>query len=113
MPPITTEITTYSVGVISPGDPNDLAATIWLFDANHSLIAFLRFYHAGSVMVPNQFRHDLNAAEVSYPFDTFPSVVDLLRNETPVYFTWFDYSPTNRFGAIETSREPIGEQEGM
>jgi hypothetical protein len=40
-------------------------------------------------------------------------VVDLLRNETPVYFTWFDYSPTNRFGAVETSREPIGEQEGM
>jgi hypothetical protein len=113
--PITsTPIAKYSANVISPGDPNQFAATVWLFRENGSLLAFLRFYRGGVTMAPNQYRQDLNAAEVSFRFDAYPSVIDLLRNEEPVYFTWFDYSanvPGRLFGALETSREPIGEHE--
>jgi hypothetical protein len=113
MPITTTEITRYEVNVISAGDPNYFAATVWLYDANQSVVAFLRFYPDGRPLAPNEFRQDLNTAVVSYPLLTLPSVVDVLRNEKPVYFTWFDYTPIRCFGTVGTSLEPIGEQEGV
>jgi hypothetical protein len=58
----------------------------------------------------NQFRADLGHPIVSYPAATLQSVVDILRNEKPLYFTWYDYSP-RRFAAIGTTRESIGETE--
>ncbi len=115
MSPITTtEIANYSVNLASEGEPSGLAATVWLYRADGSLIAFLRFYHAASAMAPNQFRQDLNAALVSYPFDALAPVVDVLRNEKPLYLTWFDYSaqvPGRLFASLGTSREPVGEEE--
>ncbi len=105
----TTEIASYSANVISEGEPSELAATVWLYRADGSVIAFLRFYHGGSAMAPSQFRQDLNAALVSYPSDALAPVVDVFRNETPLYFTWFDYSaqvPGRFFGSLGTSREP-------
>lgn len=117
MSPITmTEIARYEANVVSRTEPNHFAATVWLFRADGSLLAFLRFYRPGVEMAANEFRSDLNAAIVSYRFDAFPPTVDLLRNEKPLYFTWFDYSatvPGRLFGAVGTSTEPVGEQEGI
>lgn len=118
MSPITTtEIATYEANVISRGDPNQFAATVWLYKVGGGLIAFLRFYRGGVEMPANEYRSDLNAALASYRFDAFPSIVDMLRNEKPVYFTWFDYSataPGRMFGVVGTSaQEPVGEQEGV
>jgi hypothetical protein len=113
-PITTTEIATYEANVISNGDPTQLAATVWLYKADRSLIAFLRFYRPGAMPAPNQFRQDLGAALVSYWLDALPSVVDVLRNEKPVYFTWFDYSAQvagRMFGVVGTSLEPVGEEE--
>jgi hypothetical protein len=112
----TTEVSTYSANLISPGDPNELAATVWLFRADSSLLAFLGFYRDGVQMRANEFRTDLNAAIASYSFDAYAPIVDLLRNEKPVYLTWFDYSdavPGRIFAELGTSREPIGEGEGV
>jgi len=112
----TTEVSTYSANLISSGDPNELAATVWLFRADGSLLAFLGFYGDGVQMRANEFRTDLNAAIASYRFDAFPAIVDLLRNEKPAYLTWFDYSdtvPGRMFAELGTSREPIGESEGV
>lgn len=39
-----------------------------------------------------------------YPRSTFPELVDMLRNEAPVYFHWFEGGAT-----LSTQREPIGE----
>ncbi len=116
MSPITmTEIATYEANVVSRTEPNQLAATVWLYEADRSLIAFLRFYRAGIAMAANEYRQDLNAALVSYRLDALPPIVDVLRNEKPVYFTWFDYSagvPGRMFGVVGTSSsEPVGEQE--
>jgi hypothetical protein len=115
MSPITrTAIATYEANVITPGEPNQLAATVWLFRADSSLIALMRFYRAGTALAPNEFRQDLNAAFVSHPLGELSSVIDVLRNEKPVYFTWFDYSaqvPGRMFGVVGTSLEPVGEQE--
>jgi hypothetical protein len=114
MPVTSTQIASYDANVISPGDPNQFAATVWLHRADGSLLAFVRFYRNGITMVPNRFRSDLNAAEVSFRYDAYAPMVDLLRNETPLYFTWFDYSaqvPGRVFGVVGTSREPVGEAE--
>lgn len=114
MPITSTQIANYTANVISPGDPNQFAATVWLLRTDGSVLALVRFYRPGTMMAPNQFRSDLNAAEVSFPYDAFAPMVDLLRNESPVYFTWFDYSagvPGRMFGVVGTSLEPVGEQE--
>ena len=86
MPITSTQIASYTANVISPGDPNQFAATVWLLRTDGSVLALVRFYRPGTMMAPNQFRSDLNAAEVSFPYDAFAPMVDLLRNESPVYF---------------------------
>lgn len=111
MPVTTKEIGTYGVNVVSLGDGNKFAATIALFDPNGKAIAFFRFYLPENPAAPNEFRTDLGYPLISYPFAQLESVVDLLRNEKPLYFTWYDYLPTRCFGAVGTSREPIGETE--
>ena len=100
--------------VVSEGEANGFVATVTLHAAGHGLVAFLRFYRAGVIMSPNEFRQDLGAALVSYSLDALAPVLDLLRNEDPVQFTWFDYSsevPGRMFGSMETMQEPVGEDE--
>ncbi len=111
MPVTTKEISTYSISVISDAEPNGLAATVLLFDAGGKVIAFMRFYSPGSPLAPNEFRTDLGYPLVSYPSTALASVVDVLRNEKPLYFTWHDYMPVRCFGVVGTSREPVGESE--
>jgi hypothetical protein len=109
MPVTTTLIETYSVSAVSEGDPNTFFATVTLFNAAGATLAFLRFYESGVPKAANEFRVDLGYPLISYPASNLPAVVDLLRNEKPVYFVWYDYRPTRCFGAVSTSREPIGE----
>jgi hypothetical protein len=105
------EISTYAVSVISDAEPNKTAATVALFDSAGKEIASLRFYQTGNPLAPNEFRTDLGFPLVSYPYAALASTVDILRNEKPLYFTWYDYMPTRCFGAVGTSREPVGESE--
>jgi hypothetical protein len=111
MPVTQTEIATYGVSIISAAEPNNLAATVDLFDAGGKTLASLRFFTPGSPLAPNEFRADWGYPLVSYPFTALASVVDILRNEKPLYFTWFDYTPMQCFGAVGTSRKPVDEAE--
>jgi hypothetical protein len=109
MPVTTKEIDSYSISIVSDGDPNKFAATISLFAADGKTIAFLRFFLPGVSMAPNEFRADLGCALVSYPSTALESIVDILRNESPVYFTWYDSLPVSCFGSVGTAREDVGE----
>ncbi len=113
MPVTTTEISKYSVSVVSDAEPNNFEATIWLFDHAGKVIAFLRYFAPGSVMKENEFRSDLGHPLISFPSTALAPTVDILRNEKPTYFTWYDYSPVRCFGTVGTSREPAGEEEGV
>jgi hypothetical protein len=83
---------------------------VWLFGTSAQTVGFLRFYRDGIAMPANEFRTDLGHPLLSYRFDALPAVVDVLRNEKPLYLTWFD-NTTRRFASIGTSREPVGETE--
>ena len=111
MPVTTTEIAKYSTFVHSDGNPNLFAATVWLYGTSSQCIGFIGFYRDGVAAPGNHFRSDLGYPLVSYRYDSFASTLDLLRNEKPLYFTWYDYLPTRAFASIGTSREPIGENE--
>jgi hypothetical protein len=111
MPVTTTEIKTYYVSVISDAEPNKLAATVWLFDAAGKALAFLKFISPGNALPQNEYRTDLGHPLLSFPAAALRSMVDVLRNEKPVYFTWFDYRPVRCFGSVGTSREPVGDAE--
>jgi hypothetical protein len=88
-----------------------LAATCWLKDTTEIVIAFWRFYFDASKAAPNKFRDDLGFPELSASAASFPFMVDLLRNEKPVYFVLYDFRPVRLFGSISISPEPIGEGE--
>lgn len=111
MPVTTKEIANYSVSLFSDAEPGKMAVAVLLFDAAGKAVAFLRFYPAGAALPANEFRGDLGYALVSYPLSSLAPVIDILRNEKPLFFTWYDDLPVRCFGAIGTSREPIGDGE--
>lgn len=98
-----TEIGTYFVECPSFEDPNNFAATCWLKDATGNIIAFWRFYFDASKAAPNEFRDDLGFPLLNASAASFPFIVDLLRNEKPVYFIFYDSRPVRLFGGISTS----------
>ena len=113
MPVTSTEIAKYSVSIPSAEDPNRFTATVGLFSAGGGVLALLRFYLPEHPLAPNEFRSDLGYPLLSYPLAALAAIIDILRNEKPTYFTWFDYRPTRCFGAVSTSREPAGEGEAV
>jgi len=108
MPVTSTEIASYSANCISYEDPNKFAATLTLFDASGKALAFWGFYLDASQAAANEFRDDLGYPLLSAPAASLPSIMDVLRDEKPVYFTFYDYRPVRLFGAIGTAREPVG-----
>ena len=44
-----------------------------------------------------------------YRYEELPVIVDMLRNESPVYLLYYDTAPIN--SGISTTMEPIGEAE--
>jgi hypothetical protein len=109
MPVTTKQITNYSVSVFSNAEPGQVSAAVLLFDSAGKAVAFLRFYPPGAATPANEFRKDLEYALVSYPQASLSAVLDVLRNEKPLFFTWHDHLPERCYGAVGTSREPIGE----
>ena len=111
MPQTQTEIAKYNLNLSAYESPNKFAATLWLYDANGMIIAFWRFYFDASQAAPNEFREDLGYPLLSTSSSLLTSTVDVLRNEKPVYFTFYDYRPVRLWGAIGTALEPVGEAE--
>jgi hypothetical protein len=54
--------------------------------------------------------HDVNSKLVylRYPLSMYSSIIDILRNEKPIYFS---FSDKTKLGYIRTGKEPIGEGE--
>lgn len=100
-----TEIKKYHVLVYgSPNGYQTNRAQISLYNSSNKTVAYLRFNDPGM-----SFENDSESNGrilMHLPSTMFDSVLDVLRNEKPVYI----YFAAGR-GFLSTSREPIGEGE--
>lgn len=99
------EIETYSVNVLSPKPYNGrrLMNLAGSFGA-----AFLWFHPEDAALPDNRKRSGQNQFDIYYPMSCWSGVLDVLRNESPVYF---NYNDTSNAAQIYTGREPVGEEE--
>jgi hypothetical protein len=66
----------------------------------------LWFYDDGSTL-PDPVRHSEGVYSLHYRMRDFAHIVDMLRNEKPVFIHWDDSYPTNT--RVSTTNEPVGE----
>ncbi len=85
-------------------------AVIGLRDENNKLLGAAYFHHKHASMPTSDTQKSTGFISCHYPADHYPQVLDLLRNEKPV-FVEFDVKAGN-VGNIRTSAEPVGEGEG-
>ena len=71
------------------------------------------YFHKDSNTMPMKDTRNPTAPYIycHYPVEDFANIVDILRNESPIYFRWVG-SETEGQAAVTTSSEPIGEEEG-
>jgi hypothetical protein len=102
------ELKTYHVYYF--GNRNDsVKAFIYAKDADNHLRTYLIFAENGSDL-PNSSESVMQGVKwcrIWYHIDQFPAVIDILRNEEPVFVNYSN--PT--FAQIFTGSEPIGEGE--
>lgn len=84
---------------------------------NSTIGAFIHCYHNDTIVMSCIFYNDENnvpanskvsKVDLKYPMSKFTNVLDVLRNEEPVYFGFID---STKVGYIATSDEPVGEGE--
>jgi len=96
------EIKTYQVRITSGEQSNSVRASILLLDAKKFTIGNLVFLEPGTPFPAN---YSSSGPVAYYPMTVYANVLDLLRNESPVYI-----ETDNQDGAwIATSPEPIGD----
>lgn len=84
-------------------------AIIGLRDESDSLIGAAYFHHNPSTMPNSDTQKATGYISCHYPAEDYPRVIDILRNEKPV-FVEFDVRAGN-VANIRTSAEPVGEGE--
>ncbi|MCI0436634.1 MAG: hypothetical protein L0271_23800 [Gemmatimonadetes bacterium] len=103
----TREITQYAYYLWSSRPDNLVQANIAMY-GSAGFMGALWFYHE-SHPLPDPTRHSAGVYSLHYPMSAFGPIVDMLRNEKPVFVHWNDSFPVNT--RISTSPEPVGEGE--
>lgn len=102
-----TEIRNYAVrlngGLSGAGDY--LRAQVHLFDNRNILVGIIDFYDTMGSM-SEEFTN--NIIKTSMPAERLSDVVDLLRNEKPIFLGWRE---DHKKAFISTTQEPVGEGE--
>ncbi len=99
----TIEVIRHTYHCFSSRERNDIA--LFLYDEHSRVIAQVLAVPDGEPLPPAE-RHDRRAI-LYYHRAAIPQVVDLLRNESPVYLLWGE----GRNTALATGYEPEGEGE--
>ena len=100
--------TIYSYHIFVYGGPTGFGnnrAQITLFSTTGAVLAFLKFKGGGTLAADSVAANGI--ITMNLPLDTFQSVVDILRNETPLHIY---FSNGTAFFA-NASTEPVGEGE--
>jgi hypothetical protein len=96
----TKQIGTYQVQYAA----NSFVPRIWLKDPAGASIGQLVFLPDGKVLPSD------NETNLYFHLSNYPHVMDLLRNEKPIYWSYVGSGPGNE-NAIRTAIEPVGEFE--
>jgi hypothetical protein len=105
---ITSAIDTYKVVLYGKNQtPEALVAFIHCFQGANNVVT-CEFYADGSAVPDN--RYGGCRVGLGYPWSRFDGVLDVLRNEKPVYYG-FIFS--TKVGYIATQAEPVGEGEAL
>jgi len=99
------KIDTYFVNVLSP---NPYAGKRFMNLVGVFGKAILWFLPEGDPLPDNKKRSGQDVFDVYYPMDAWAAILDVLRNETPVYF---NYQERSNAAQIYTGSEPVGEEE--
>ena len=99
------EIKRYALRIHSgpDGDKNDVRAAIHLFGEDNHLAGVAYFYSAGN---PLPDAKNETFIEFGFPISLYSSVLDMLRNENPIYLAWQEARSRAYLG---TTQEPVGE----
>ena len=73
---------------------------------NDDFVVQINFYPDNKSVPENSYDKRNKLVYLRYPMSMYPNVIDLLRNEKPIYFS---YSLNLNMGYIRTGKEPIGE----
>ncbi len=106
------EIKSYRVSYYGGGKkvtrPYSYRAIVSLFDdAGH--IAALYFHNDSDTMPDADHLPDSGQPMSHYPIEDFPRILDMLRNEGPIYYHQWSTWPT--MAGIRTTLEPVAEGE--
>jgi hypothetical protein len=102
-------VSTYSVFAYSGPQASGLRAMIYV--SLPKATAQLRFYQDNTTIPNNTYINPSSASKVyvvNYPYYQYAGLLDLLRNEKPIMFS---FNEGNGEAYITTSDEPVGEGE--
>lgn len=88
------------------GSGTDIRAQIHLFDTTNRMIGWVSFYDRGYDLPEDEKTED--HLVVSMYTEVMQSVIDMLRNEEPIYLAW---QPKIKNCYLGTGQEPVGEGE--
>ncbi len=105
---ITSEINQYWVHFQSGGADQNKVYPRALVKCYHDedFVVQLNFYPDGKSLPANHYDKRNKLVYLRYPLSMYPNVIDLLRHEKPIYFS---YSDNLKTGYVRTGKEPIGE----
>lgn len=102
-----TEIQSYRIFLDSGTQQNRCFTTINLYDNDGEVIGVLQFFD--DEIMPEEPEH-ISRVYLQYSTLKFPFIVDILRNEKPIYIGYWE-NKYGRYGRIYTGKEPVGEGE--
>jgi len=102
-----TEIKLYRIFLDAGSQKNRSFTTINLYDTADEVVGVLQFFDEGSEIIDPM---DFDPFYIQYPISKFPYVVDILRNEKPLFVGYWE-NKYGKYGRICTGREPVGEAE--
>ena len=109
---VTREIKSYGISYYGGGrkltQPYPFRAIVGLWD-DSGLIGALYFHNDPNTMPDADYLPDTGQPMSHYPIEDFARVIDMLRNEKPVYYQQLSIWPTMAW--VTTSLEPVGEGE--
>ena len=105
MPAFRKQIGSYTVQFAS----NTFHPRIWFKDTTGAWIG-QAIFHPNGAALPADSQAARGSAKLNYHLAEFPMVMDILRNEKPVFLSYAGTGPGNE-NAIQTGDEPPGEGE--